>query len=102
MHRCAGELVTSSEHFSLMDLSPAESPQDAMVQVSPHQAVLTGPGRLRLIADVPPVAEVRQPVNVLLRVGIIELERPVTIEIALTPRNPGQDKRWVHRGNRER
>jgi hypothetical protein len=102
MHRCAGELVTASAHFSLMDLSPAESPQDAMVQVSPHQAVLTGPGRLRLTADVSPVAEVREPVRVMLRFGIIEIERPVTLEIALTPRNPGQDKRWVHRASRER
>jgi len=97
MHRCSGELVTGSSRFPLMDLSPTESPQGAMIQVSPHQAVLTGPGRLRLIADVAPTAELKEPLRVILNIGIIELDHHLSVEIALVPRNPGQDKRWLLR-----
>lgn len=97
MHRCSAEMVTDTSSFALMDLSPAETPQGTMVQVSPLQAVLTGPGRLRLIADVTSTAEVREPLHVILHFGIIELDHPMSVEIALVPRNPGQYKRWVHR-----
>jgi hypothetical protein len=95
MHRCSGELITESSRFPLLDLSPTESPQGAMIQVSPHQAVLTGPGRLRLIADVAPTAELTEPLRVMLNIGIIELDHHLSIEMALVPRNPGQDKRWL-------
>ena len=95
MHRCSGELVTATERYPLMDLSPSDNPQGTIVHISPHQAVFTGPGRLRLIADVSPKEEVKEPLSVHLNFGVIELERPVSIVIPLVPRNPGQDKRWM-------
>jgi hypothetical protein len=50
-----------------------------------------------LIADVSPTAELKEPLRVMLNVGIIELDHHLSIEIALVPRNPGQDKRWLLR-----
>jgi hypothetical protein len=97
MHRCSGELVTSSERYSFTDLIPVENPQGATVQITTHQAVFTGPGRLRLVADVTPEAEVDEPLLVMLSLGVVELDRPLCIAIALAPRNPGQDKRWILR-----
>jgi hypothetical protein len=99
MHRCSGELASGIERYPLVDISPSANPNESIVQISPHQAVFMGPGRLRIIADVTPREEVKEPIQVYLSLGIIELDHPISLAIPLVPKTPGQGKRWTLRNS---
>ncbi len=99
MHRCSGELVSGIDRYPLVDMSPSVNPNESIVQGSPHQAVFTGPGRLRIIADVTLKEEVKEPICVYLNLGIIELDHPISLAIPLVPKTPGQGKRWTLRNS---